>query len=135
MGAEAKKCGVLFWENLRKPFFCFWENIRNFLILELETSISWNTRDFIRGFHFLNFLNIRAKRFHFQKFKEFFLGWIFLFLQAWAEKCGGLFWENIRNLRVRKFHFSKYKEFFSRRVFFYFKGLGLKSAPGSPKVY
>ena len=32
------------WENIRKAFF--WENIRIFLILELESSISWNIRSF-----------------------------------------------------------------------------------------
>ena len=38
--------------NTRKAFF--WENIRNFLILELECSISWNIRSFFRGEFFLS---------------------------------------------------------------------------------
>ena len=34
-------------ENIKKAFF--WENIRNFLILELEGSISWNKGIFFSG--------------------------------------------------------------------------------------
>ena len=32
-------------------------------------------------------LNLRVRKFHFLKCKEFFSGWIFLFFRAWAEKC------------------------------------------------
>ena len=33
------------------------------------------------------FLNLRVRKLHFLKCKEFFSGWIFLFFRAWAEKC------------------------------------------------
>ena len=45
--------------NIRKAFF--WDNIRNFLILELKSSISWNIRNFFRGVFFLFFFELGLK--------------------------------------------------------------------------
>ena len=45
--------------NIRKAFF--WDNIRNFLILELKSSISWNIRNFFRGVFFLFFFELGMK--------------------------------------------------------------------------
>ena len=45
--------------NIRKAFF--WDNIRNFLILELKSSISWNVRNFFRGVFFLFFFELGLK--------------------------------------------------------------------------
>ena len=45
--------------NIRKAFF--WDNIRNFLILELKSSISWNIRNFFRGVFFLSFFELGLK--------------------------------------------------------------------------
>ena len=107
LGAEARKCGELFGEYIRKVFF--WENVRNF---------------FIAGF-----LGIFSRkklgaeavkcRVPFQKYKKSFL----------LRKCKKFF-----NHRIRKFHFLKYKEFF-RGGFFCFIEPGLKSVPGNSKVY
>ena len=55
--------------NIRKAFF--WENIRNFLILELESSISWNIRNFFPG-GFLCFFGLRLRKLHFLKCKKLF---------------------------------------------------------------
>ena len=41
-----RKVQGFFFGNIRKA--SFWENIRSFLILELESSISWNTRNFFQ---------------------------------------------------------------------------------------
>ena len=49
--------GVSVSPNIRKAFF--WENIKNFLILELESFISWNVR----------------------KYKNFFRSWFSLFFE------------------------------------------------------
>ena len=75
------------------------------MILELESSVSGNIRNFFRGEFFFIFLglgwevqsfisgnisiffNIRARKFHFLKYKEFFSRWIFVgFLGGWAYK-------------------------------------------------
>ena len=45
--------------NIRKAIF--WDNIRNFLILELKSSISWNIRNFFRGVFFLFFFELGLK--------------------------------------------------------------------------
>ena len=45
--------------NIRKAFF--WDNIRNFLSLELKSSISWNIRNFFRGVFFLFFFELGLK--------------------------------------------------------------------------
>ena len=90
-------------------------NIRNFFfgvfvswifsVLQLRSSISWNTRNFFSGWIFFIFsslgwkgwgaflrkykklFNLRVRKFHFPKYKEFFSGRIFLFWGTWAEKC------------------------------------------------
>ena len=51
--------GVPFSPNLKKAFF--WENIRNFSILELESPISWNIRNFLGGWIFFHFFAFRLK--------------------------------------------------------------------------
>ena len=45
--------------NIRKAIF--WDNIRNFLILELKRSISWNIRNFFRGVFFFFFFELGLK--------------------------------------------------------------------------
>ena len=96
--------------NTRKAFF--WENIRNFLVLESENSISWIIRNF-------------------------FSGWIFLFLELGPNSSSSWIirkYMNLYNIRARKFCSPKYTDFF-RDGFFLFSKLGPKSAPGSGILY
>ena len=91
-----------------------------------RVSVYWNIRIFCRSFRFQNFFNIRAKKFHFQKYNNFF-GW-----PRGAEKRAVLFWENIKNFdnfRVRKEYkeFKEFKEFLLERIFFpFWEDLGWK---------
>ena len=87
-----------------------YRNIKSFF----RVSVHWNIKNFFRSFRFLNFFNIRAKKFHFQIYKDFFSvgGW----------KVRGPFlrkYKKIFNLRVRKCHFPKYKKFLSGQIFFF----------------
>ena len=61
----------------------------------------------------------------------------FLFFWAWAEKCGGLFWENVRNFLILELElpFPEIQAIVFGADFFYFWGLGLKNTPGGPKVH
>ena len=97
-----------------KAFFCgglksyiIW-NIRSFFIF----CIFWNIRNFFQGFRFLKLFNIRANKFHFLKYQEFFLGGF----------CSLKFF----NIRARRFHFLKYKELLFGWIFFIFLSLDLK---------
>ena len=83
--------------------------------------------EFFRGFRLpkynKNFLwrkhkklsSIRAGKFHFPKYKEFFSGWIFYFLELGLKSSIS---QNIRkhknffNVRARKFHIPKCNEFY-----------------------
>ena len=58
LGFPDLKEGTVSW-NTRKAFF--WENIRKFLILELESSISWNIRIFFLGWIFFCFFELSLK--------------------------------------------------------------------------
>ena len=97
-----------FWSLAWKVHGFISRNIRFLLILELERSISWNIKNFfgVVFFYFLaglrfwkckkrfllrkykksfslrkyNFFNIRARKFHFPKYKEFFCLDFFVFL-------------------------------------------------------
>ena len=81
----------IFWggffvsRNKRKAFL--WENISNFLILELESFISWNIEKY------------EAKKFYFRKYKKFFI--------LGARKFHILIYKNFFYLGARKFHFLK----------------------------
>ena len=88
--------------NIRKAFFS--ENIRNFLILELESSISGNIRDFLGDNFFLfflglgwevrgyisgsirNFLMVESESSISRNIKNFFRGELFCFFWARAGK-------------------------------------------------
>ena len=61
LGFPDLKEGTVSW-NTRKAFF--WENIRKFLILELESSISWNIRIFFWVGFFFVFLSSVLKVAH-----------------------------------------------------------------------
>ena len=59
-GWRLERVGGFFWENIRKAFF--WENIGNFLILELESSISLpKHKEFFWGVDFFYFLGLGLK--------------------------------------------------------------------------
>ena len=76
-------------------------------MLELESSISWNIRNFFQGGFFFGGggLGLGNAGLHFRKYKKSFY------------------------LRVRKFYFRKYKKFFFWWIFFVFGDLSLESAP------
>ena len=80
-------------------------------MLELESSISGNIKNFLRaGFFWFFGFGLGSAGLYFRKYKKFF------------------------NCRVRKFHSPKYKELFSGWIFFNFEGfgVGLGSDPCGP---
>ena len=85
-----KNIGGLFLRKYKKAFF--WANIRIFLIIESESYISWNIRNFFRG-------------------------WIFLSFSSFGSKCGGLPWENIRIFLILELESS-----ISRNIRNFFRG-------------
>ena len=127
MGAEVGKCRGLFLRKCKKSFL-------------------------LRKYN--NFFNLRVRKFHFPKYKEFFQGRIFFIFELKSSVSRNirsfsrvLVSCNIRNffrcfcflkffnIRAEKFHFLKHKEFFFGVDFFYFFELGLKSVQGRSKAY
>ena len=83
------------------------------------------------------FFNFRVRKFHFLNYKEFFSGWIFLFLELGPNSSSSWIirkYMNLFNNRARKFRSPKYKDFFWDG-FFLFSKLGPKSTPGSGILY
>ena len=79
-----KQPGFLFPKNQG----LFWENMRNFL----RAGFLWGLRPESTEFHFKkyqNFLKIRARKFYFLKYKDFFGGFLFVFLGLGLEIAPG----------------------------------------------
>ena len=85
---------ALFWENIRNFFRAGFlgKNIRNFFRVKFREPRPEST-----VFHFLKYRNsfsIRARKFDFLKYKEYFSGWTFFVFWGWSLK--------VRQIAIKK---------------------------------
>ena len=86
--------------NIRKGFF--WENVRNYLIIELERSFSWNIRNFF-GVDFVYYFKLKPKNMlgscilYYCLLPTDFINYL-LFYQLFCDTITLTFFENLINV-------------------------------------